>query len=34
MKRRGIQLSPRHKRWFDAVSVTLFLSGAAWVWFG
>ena len=31
MKRRGIQLSPRHKRWFYAVSVTLFLSGAAWV---
>lgn len=34
MKRRGIQLSPRHKRWFYAMSVTLFLSGAAWVWFG
>lgn len=34
MKRRGIQLSPRHKRWFYAVAVTLFLSGAAWVLFG
>jgi hypothetical protein len=34
MKRRGIQLSPRHKRWFYAVSVTLFLSGVAWVWLG
>lgn len=31
MKRRGIQLSSRHKRWFYAVSVTLFLSGVAWV---
>jgi len=31
MKRRGIQLSSRHKRWFYAVSVTLFLSGAVWV---
>ena len=34
MKRRGIQLSPRHKRWFYSVSVTLFLSGATWVLFG
>ena len=34
MKRRGIQLSPRHKRWFYTVSVTLFLSGVAWVLFG
>jgi len=34
MKRRGIQLSSRHKRWFYAVSVTLFLSGAVWVLFG
>ena len=33
MKRRGIQLSPRHKRWFYSVSVTLFLSGAAWALF-
>jgi len=31
MKRRGIQLSPRHKRWFYSISVTLFLSGAAWL---
>ena len=31
MKRRGIQLSLRHKRWFYFVSVTLFLSGALWV---
>ncbi len=34
MKRRGIQLSSRHKRWFYSVSLTLFLSGAAWVLFG
>ena len=34
MKRRGIQLSPRHKRWFYSVSATLFLSGAAWVLLG
>lgn len=34
MKRRGIQLSPRHKRWFYTVSMTLFLSGAVWVLFG
>lgn len=34
MKRRGIQLSPRHKRWFYSVTITLFLSGAAWVLFG
>ncbi len=31
MRRRGIQLSPRHKRWFYSVSVLLFLSGATWV---
>lgn len=34
MKRRGIQLSPRHKRWFYSVTTILFLSGAAWVLFG
>lgn len=34
MKRRGIQLSPRHKRWFYSVIATLFLSGATWVLFG
>lgn len=33
MRRRGIQLSPRHKRWFYSVSVMLFLSGAVWVLF-
>lgn len=33
MKRRGVQLTPRHKRWFYSVSLTLFLSGAAWVLF-
>ena len=34
MKRRGIQLSPRHQRWFYAVAVTLLLSGAVWVLLG
>lgn len=34
MKRRGIQLSPRHRRWFYTVTVLLFLSGAAWALFG
>ena len=34
MKRRGIQFSRRHRRWFHSVSVTLFLSGAIWVLFG
>jgi len=34
MKRRGIQLSPRHKRWFYSVAIVLFLSGAIWVLFG
>ena len=33
MKRRGIQLSPRHKRWFYSVAGLLFLSGAGWVLF-
>lgn len=33
-KRRGIQLSPRHQRWFYSVSAILFLSGAAWAVFG
>ena len=33
MKRRGIQLSSRHKRWFYSVSTLLFLSGAAWMLF-
>lgn len=33
MKRRGIQLSTRHKRWFYSVTVLLFLSGAVWVLF-
>ncbi|MFM2294535.1 MAG: hypothetical protein RLZZ350_948 [Verrucomicrobiota bacterium] len=31
MKRRGIQLSLRHRRWFYAVTSVLFLSGALWV---
>jgi cation transport ATPase len=30
MKRRGIQLSPRHKRWFHTVTALLFFSGAGW----
>ena len=34
MKRRGIQLSPRHQRWFYFVSGVLFLSGALWALFG
>ena len=34
MKRRGIQLSTRHKRWFYSVAVVLFLSGAVWVLLG
>src|SRR5262249_20193687 len=33
VKRRGIQLSPRHRRWFYSISALLFLSGAAWVVF-
>jgi hypothetical protein len=33
MKRRGIQLSTRHRRWFYFVAVLLFLSGATWVLF-
>ena len=37
MKRRGIQLSPRHKRWFHTVTALLFFSGAGWTvcgWLG
>lgn len=34
MRRRGIQLSTRHKRWFYSVATVLFLSGAACVLFG
>ncbi len=34
MKRRGVQLSPRHKRWFYAVTFVLFFSGAAWALLG
>lgn len=30
MKRRHIQFSKRHKRWFYSVSAILFLSGALW----
>lgn len=30
MKRRGIQFSTRHKRWFYSVTVLLFLTGAVW----
>jgi hypothetical protein len=33
MKRRGIQLSVRHRRWFYSVAALLFLSGATWVFF-
>ena len=36
MKRRGIQLSPRHKRWFYTVNALLFFSGVGWAvcgWF-
>ena len=32
MKRRGLQLSPRHRRMLYAVSLVLFASGAAWGW--
>jgi hypothetical protein len=32
MRRRGIQLSQRHRRWLYSVSIVLFLSGAAWTW--
>ena len=32
MKRRGLQLSPRHRRTLYIVSLVLFVSGAAWAW--
>jgi len=32
MKRRGLQLSPRHRRSLYLVSLVLFASGAAWAW--
>ena len=34
MKRRGIQLSNRHKRWLYTVTALLFLSGVTWVLVG
>lgn len=34
MKRRGIQLSNRHRRWLYSVSLLLFASGAVWVLLG
>jgi hypothetical protein len=33
MKRRGLQLSYRHRRTLYAVSLILLLSGAVWAWF-
>ena len=32
MKRRGLQLSPRHRRILYTVSLVLFLSGVGWAW--
>lgn len=34
MKRRGIQLSTRHRRWFYSVAVVLFASGGIWALLG
>ena len=32
MRRRGLQLSPRHRRILHVVSLVLLLTGAAWAW--
>ena len=32
MKRRGLQLSRRHRIWLYAVSLTLLFSGISWAW--